>query len=121
MITHGHSDFYVHFIDPEPHTVCSYFSDFLVKKVDNTYVIIEVKGEHQLDNPIVKAKQAYAVQLAVASGITYKIIGGKRVRSEAGFKPVISGYELNQKSLPCPSQSQYLQFILYQEKGLYCP
>ena len=79
MLTHGQSDFYVQYIDPESHTVRSYYPDFLVKKDDGTYVIIEVKGEHQLDDPIVKAKQEYADQLAVASGMTYKIIGGKSV------------------------------------------
>jgi type III restriction enzyme len=79
MLTHGQSDFYVQYIDPESHTVRSYYPDFLVKKDDNTYLIIEVKGEHQLDDPIVKAKQEYAEQLAVASGMSYKIIGGKSV------------------------------------------
>jgi len=79
MLTHGQSDFYVQYIDPESHTVRSYYPDFLVKKDDDTYVIIEVKGEHQLDDSIVKAKQEYANQLAVASGMTYKIIGSKSV------------------------------------------
>ena len=84
MLTHGQSDFYVQYIDPESHTVRSYFPDFLVKKDDDTYVIIEVKGEHQLEDPVVKAKQDYAEQLAVASGMSYKVIGGKSV-GKAGY------------------------------------
>lgn len=79
MLTHGQSDFYVQYIDPESHTVRSYYPDFLVKKDDDTYVIIEVKAEHQLDDSIVKAKKEYAEQLAVASGMSYKMIGGKSV------------------------------------------
>jgi hypothetical protein len=79
MLTHGQSDFYVQYIDPESHTVRSYYPDFLVKKDDDTYVIIEVKGEHQMDDSIVKAKKDYAEQLAVASGMSYKMIGGQSV------------------------------------------
>jgi type III restriction enzyme len=36
-----------------------------------------VKGEHKLEDPIVKAKQEFAEQIAVASGMQYKIIGGQ--------------------------------------------
>lgn len=57
MLTHGQTDFYIQYIDPESHTVRSYYPDFLLKKDDDSYVIVEVKGEDQLDDPIVKAKQ----------------------------------------------------------------
>lgn len=76
MLTHGQSDFYVQYIDPESHTVRSYYPDFLVQKEDGTHIIIEVKGDNRIDDPVVQAKQEFAEQMAAASGMTYKIIKG---------------------------------------------
>ena len=85
MLTHGQTDFYVQYIDPESHTVRSYYPDFLFQKEDDSYVIVEVKGEHQLEDPVVKAKQEFAEQIAVASGMTYRMIGGKEVGGDGYF------------------------------------
>jgi hypothetical protein len=49
----------------------------VILEEDDSYVIVEVKGEHKLEDPIVKAKQEFAEQIAVASGMQYKIIGGQ--------------------------------------------
>ncbi|MCR8667945.1 DEAD/DEAH box helicase family protein [Aestuariibaculum sp. M13] len=80
MLTHGQSDFLIRYIDPESHTVRSYYPDFLVKvkTEDNSekYVIIEVKGDNKIDDAVVKAKSDYASQLATASGMTYQIVKG---------------------------------------------
>ncbi len=76
MLTHGQSDFYVQYIDPESHTVRSYYPDFLIEKEDGSYVIIEVKGDNKIDDPVVLAKKEFAEQTAVVSGMTYKIIKG---------------------------------------------
>ena len=76
MLTHGQSDFYVQYIDPESHTVRSYYPDFLVQKEDGKYLIIEVKGDNKIEDPIVLAKQEFAQQMAIASGMTYRIIKG---------------------------------------------
>ena len=89
MLTHGQTDFYIQYIDPESHTVRSYYPDFLFKKEDGSYVIVEVKGEHKLEDPVVKAKQEFAEQVAVASGMKYKIIGGKEVNS-AGYHELLN-------------------------------
>ncbi|MCB8939245.1 MAG: DEAD/DEAH box helicase family protein [Ardenticatenaceae bacterium] len=80
MFTHGQSDFYVQYIDPESHTIRSYYPDFLIKKDDGSYVIIEVKGDNKIEDPVVLAKQAFAQQMASASNMTYKMIKG----SDAG-------------------------------------
>jgi len=80
MLTHGQSDFYIQYIDPDSHSIRSYYPDFLFQKEDGTYVIVEVKGDNLINDPIVQAKQEFASQMAVASGMTYKIIKG----SEAG-------------------------------------
>lgn len=80
MLTHGQSDFLIRYIDPESHTVRSYYPDFLVKvKTEDgseKYVIVEVKGDNKIDDEVVKAKADYASQLAGASGMTYQIIKG---------------------------------------------
>jgi hypothetical protein len=76
MLTHGQSDFFVQYIDPESHTIRSYYPDFLLQGTDNTYIIVEVKGDNQIDAPVVLAKQRFAEQIAAASGMTYRIIKG---------------------------------------------
>lgn len=43
MLTHGESDFYITYIDPESHTVRNYFPDFLIKTKDGRWLIVEVK------------------------------------------------------------------------------
>lgn len=80
MLTHGQSDFLIRYIDPESHSVRSYYPDFLVKfrTDDNTdsYAIIEVKGDNKIDDEVVKAKAIYATQIATSSGMTYHMIKG---------------------------------------------
>ena len=76
MLTHGQSEFYIQYIDPDSHTVRSYYPDFLIQKTDGSYVIIEVKGDNRIEDPVVQAKQAFAEQMAVASGMTYGIVKG---------------------------------------------
>ena len=76
MLTHGQSEFYVQYVDPETFSVRSYYPDFLVQKKDDTWIIIEVKRDDQIDEPVVKAKAYYANQLASENQMTYKIIKG---------------------------------------------
>lgn len=85
MLTHGQTDFFVQYIDPESHTVRSYYPDFLFQKEDDTWVIVEVKGEHKIDDPVVQAKKAFAEQMATASQMTYQIIGGKDVSKDGYY------------------------------------
>ena len=59
----------------------TYYPDFIFQKGDGTWVIVEVKGEHRIDDPVVKAKQQFAKQLATASRLNYRIIGGQAVSS----------------------------------------
>jgi len=85
MLTHGQTDFFIQYIDPESHTVRSYYPDFLFKKNDGSYVIVEVKGENKIDDPVVQAKKDFANQVAVASGMSYKMIGGKEVVNDGYY------------------------------------
>ena len=63
-------------IDPHLGMVRSYYPDFLLQRADGSYVIVEVKGDNMIDDPVVKAKQEFAEQMAVSSGMTYRIIKG---------------------------------------------
>jgi len=85
MLTHGQSDFMINYIDPESHTVRSYYPDFLVQKEDGTYVIVEVKGDNKVDDTVVKAKAEYASQIATASHMTYKIVKGSDAERGVGI------------------------------------
>jgi hypothetical protein len=86
MLTHGQSEFFIQYIDPESHTVRSYYPDFLVRKEDGTLLIIEVKGDNKVDDPVVRAKQDYARQMAGASAIGYEMIrGSDAMKGNYGF------------------------------------
>ena len=74
MLTHGQSDFFVQYIDPDSHTIRTYYPDFLIQETDGSYTILEVKADNQIDIPVVQAKKHFAQQMAVASGMRYAIL-----------------------------------------------
>lgn len=76
MLTHGQTDFYIQYIDPESHTVKRYYPDFLLQLEDDSWLIVEVKGDNMIEASVVQAKAKYARQLAAASKMTYTIIKG---------------------------------------------
>ena len=76
MLTHGQSDFYIQYIDPESHAVRRYYPDFLMQKNDGSWVIVEVKGDNKIDDEVVLAKATAARQRASASDMSYEIIKG---------------------------------------------
>jgi hypothetical protein len=78
MLTHGQSDFCIAYIDPVSHTLRNYFPDFLVRKKDGTYTIVEIKADNLSEDAVVKAKESYATQQAVGSGFSYRMILGSR-------------------------------------------
>lgn len=81
MLTHGQSDFYIQYIDPELHTVRSYYPDFLFQDKDGSFVIVEVKGDNMVDDPVVVAKKEYTSKMAVAAGMRYEMIKGSEVEN----------------------------------------
>ena len=78
QLTHGQSDFYVSYIDPESYTVRKYYPDFLVEKKDGSWIIVEIKGEDKLDDKVVQAKKRYAEDMAVASSFSYLFVPAKK-------------------------------------------
>lgn len=79
MLTHGQTDFYVQYIDPDSNTVRNYYPDFVLEKKDGKYLIVEVKGDNKIEDPIVLAKEHAAREMATASNMEYKIIAGSKV------------------------------------------
>lgn len=84
MLTHGQTDFVIHYVDSDTQKVRSYYPDFLIKKQDGSFVMIEVKGEHMIDDQNVIDKKEAAELMGVASGINYEIIRGKQA-SEGSY------------------------------------
>ncbi len=74
MLTYGQSDFYIQYIDPESHAIRRYYPDFLMQKDDDSWVIVEVKGNNKIEDQIVQAKAEATQQRANASRMSYKII-----------------------------------------------
>lgn len=78
MLTHGQSDFFIQYIDPDTRAVRSYYPDFIFQRQEEDgalkYVIVEVKADHQIEDSVVQAKKEFAQQMAVASGMEYRIL-----------------------------------------------
>jgi type III restriction enzyme len=78
MLTHGQSDFFIQYIDPNSRTVRSYYPDFIFQREEPDgslkYVIVEVKADNQIEDAVVQAKKEFAQQIAVASGMEYRIL-----------------------------------------------
>ena len=56
-----------------------YTPDFLARLDDGSYQLIEVKDDNKIDDTIVKAKAETAQEIAVASGIEYKMYAGSEI------------------------------------------
>jgi hypothetical protein len=77
MFTSHQGELAIQYIDPETHSLRNYYPDFVAMMKDNTVQIIEVKGDNKLDDPVVKAKQAAAIELATESNnIEYLVMPG---------------------------------------------
>lgn len=77
MLTNGQSDFYVRYIDPETHSLRSYYPDFLVEMETGEFYIVEIKGEHLVDTPTTQAKVDYAQQMFKSHKMHYVFIPSK--------------------------------------------
>ena len=79
MFTANQGDLSIYYYDPDSGRIRQYYPDFLAKMADGSYQLIEVKGDNKIDDVVVKAKQAAAEEMAVASGVTYKMYAGSRI------------------------------------------
>lgn len=78
MLTHGRSDFFTQYIDPDSRTVRSYYPDFIFQREEPDgslmYVIVEVRAYNQIEDAVVQAKKDFAQQIAVVSGMEYRTL-----------------------------------------------
>lgn len=81
MLTHGQSDFYINYIDPDTHSVRSYYPDFLILTKDGEWIVIEVKAAISMDDPVVLAKKAFAEEMLQNSKISYRMVPHTQVCS----------------------------------------
>lgn len=79
MFTANQGDLSVHYYDPESGRVRQYYPDFFAKMSDGSYQLIEVKGDNKIDDIVVRAKALAASEMAVASGVEYKMYAGSTV------------------------------------------
>lgn len=79
MFTANQGDLSVQYYDPESGRVRHYYPDFLARLEDGSYQLIEVKGDNKIDDTIVKAKAEAAQEMAVASGIEYKMYASSEI------------------------------------------
>ena len=81
MFTSNQGDLSVHYYDPESGRIRQYYPDFLARMTDGSYQLIEVKGDNMIDATVVKAKQAAAEEMAVASGVKYCMYASSKIRN----------------------------------------
>lgn len=79
MFTSEQNGLYIQYADPDTHRIRKYYPDFLVKLDDDTYQIIEVKGDNMIDDKVVQAKLYAAEELAVESHMSYKMYAGSKI------------------------------------------
>lgn len=82
MFTNKYNGLLIQYIDPETNTIRSYYPDFITTLDDGTIQIIEVKGDHQIDDNVVQAKAAAALEMASASKMEYLMIPSTKVMRE---------------------------------------
>lgn len=82
MFTSEQNGLYIQYIDPETNRVRKYYPDFIAKMEDDSYEIIEVKGDNKIDDEVVKAKAMAAIEIANESKMTYKMYAGSKIMNE---------------------------------------
>jgi len=85
MFTHGQSDFFIQYIDPDSKALRSYYPDFLMfikdTKGKEKIVIVEVKGDNKKDDDVVQAKKEYAEEVARNNDMEYIMLLGSEINS----------------------------------------
>ena len=82
MFTSDQGDVSIQYYDPESGRIRKYYPDFFAKMSDGTYQLIEVKGDHMIDDTVVKAKQSAAEEMATASKMHYVMYAGSQLMKE---------------------------------------
>lgn len=81
MFTSNQGELSIQYYDPESRRIRHYYPDFLAKMQDDSYQLIEVKGDNKIDDVVVKAKAEAARELAIESQMDYVIYAGSSLMS----------------------------------------
>ena len=76
------TDFYIQYIDPDSNSLRKYYPDFIAKFENDTYEIIEVKGDNKIDDAVVNAKKNAAMEIATESNMIYTIYKSSTIMQE---------------------------------------
>ncbi len=79
MFTANQGDLSIQYYDPETRRIRHYYPDFLAKMADDTYQLIEVKGDNKIEDTVVKAKAEAAKEIATESNMDYIIYAGSKL------------------------------------------
>lgn len=71
---HGFHCHFVAIIHPESHTVCNYYPNFLIIRVDGSTHLVEVKSAWKAGDPVVVAKQEAERQMAEGNLFHYALV-----------------------------------------------
>lgn len=82
MFTSKYNGLGIQYVDPETHSVRSYYPDFISILDDDTIQIVEVKGDNKIDDAVVKAKAEAASEIAIESKMNYRMIAGSTVMTK---------------------------------------
>ncbi|WP_191112558.1 TnsA endonuclease N-terminal domain-containing protein [Acinetobacter lwoffii] len=91
------TEFYFQYIDPDSYALRNYYPDFLVQLKNGQYVIVEVKGDHQYEDPTVLAKAKAAKEYASMSDIEYRMIKGTDADAHL-YQHLIAGGNVAEKA-----------------------
>lgn len=82
VISSNIKEYDMHNIDPETNTLRNYYPDFIIKLVDGSYIIIEVKADFKVDDPVVMAKANATKEIVTDKGMDYMLVESSRVEKE---------------------------------------
>ena len=82
MFTNEKTGFAVPYIDPETNTLRNYYPDFIIKLSDGSYIIIEVKADFKVGDPVVIAKANATKEIMTDKGMDYMLVESSRVEKE---------------------------------------
>lgn len=89
------TDFYIQYIDPDSNSLRKYYPDFIAKFENDTYEIIEVKGDNKIEDAVVNAKKEAALEIATESNMTYTIYKSSTIMEENVLEDKITYYQDN--------------------------